>query len=308
MKSLSDIAKDLMKDQYFDSLAHALLDFNNQKFESFCILCREEGPIHVWEQSNPVYFDLASLTKPMTLAAVWHHNSKFFSEREYWLLNHRGGLPAWGKLSRSNWKEKLCCFEITLSKVLYSDYSALRLMLELEKKSGKRLKQLCDFYWAKEFCHWKDLPLGAICPATGYRGGRLIEGEVNDSNAWNLKEFCSHAGLFSTVEGLAESLISLDRETGFVEQMKDAFHSFDRTLRFLNGWDTLGEENSLAGEGCGGKTFGHLGFTGTSVWIDSEKRTGQILLTNGCYPWQYAKKGLNYLRKELGKEGWVRLG
>ena len=298
MKSLSQVARELLTSQHFDSLAYALLDFDTKKFESFCIVC------HGNSEGMPIYFDLASLTKPLTLAALYHRHSRIFSESELMLLEHRAGLPAWGKLSHSHWKEELFLFELLPSKVIYSDYSALRLMLELEKKSDKNLNEMCSFYWDKELCFWLDLPITATCPPTGYRGGKLVMGEVHDSNAWNLGVFCSHAGLFGTVEGLARSLLALDRETEFVEQMKEGLGHFGEEWRFVRGWDTVREEDSLAGKGCGGKTFGHLGFTGTSVWIDSEHRRGQILLTNGCHPWQYAKRGLNRLRRKLGELGW----
>ena len=286
-----------MKGQRFDSLAYALLDFERQKFESF----------NIGDHSHSnVYFDLASLTKPLTLAALYHRKADLFSSQDHLLLNHRGGLPAWGNLPCHGWREELLGQKVVSSETLYSDYSALRLMLELEQKSGKSLREMCDFYWDGELCHWRDLPPTATCPATGYRGGKAIVGEVNDPNAWNLGIFCSHAGLFATVEGLARSLLALDRETGFVEQMKKAFDGFEPAERFLHGWDTAQGPKSLAGQGCGKKTFGHLGFTGTSLWIDSEKGRGQILLTNGCHPWRYAREGLNVLRRELGTAGWAR--
>ena len=304
MNSLSRVALDLMTDQFFDSLAYSLLDFDTQGFESFCIVCNERGVPAIYDEL-PVYFDLASLTKPLTLASVFHRNSELFSEREHRLLEHRAGLPSGGCLSRSHWRDELLRFEIKASKTLYSDYSALRLMLELEKAAGKSLREICDFYWDGELCFWRELPPRGVSPVTGHRKGRMIGREVNDPNAWNLGEFCSHAGLFSTVRGLTQSLFNLEQETRFIEQMKKSFDTFDRTRRFLHGWDTVCEQNSLAGEGCGNKTFGHLGFTGTSVWIDSEKRKGQILLTNGCYPWQYARSGLNDLRRKLGAAGWA---
>ena len=294
----------LMVNQNFDWLGYALLDFETQTFESFCVLCDQEGHPTIYDDF-PVYFDLASLTKPLTLSAVFHRNPELFSESERLLVEHSGGLPAWALLSHSTWREDILRFKIEPSEVRYSDCSALRLMLELEKKGDRNFKEMCDFYWDGELCFWRDLPVKGIFPATGYRHGKLISGEVNDPNAWNLGEFCSHAGLFSTVGGLARSLFSLDGETHFVEQMKGAFDGLGRKRRFLHGWDTIRESDSLAGSGCGEKTFGHLGFTGTSIWIDSEKRKGQILLTNACHPWQHARSGLTDLRRNLGTQGWM---
>ena len=301
MKALVALAQELILEQHFDSLAYAWINFDTQKFESFGVTI--SGGAKVTRVVSPLYFDLASLTKPLTLSAIFHREPKLFSDREHLLLNHRGGVPAWGRLSRFGWREELLGLPVASSETLYSDYSALRLMLELEKTSGKSLKELCDFYWDEELCHWKDVPLTASCAVTGYRRGKLILREVNDPNAWNLGVFCSHAGLFATVDGLARSLFSLDRKTGFVAKMQEAFDTFDRKRRFLHGWDTA-EENGLAGKGCGNKTFGHLGFTGTSIWIDSESRRGQVILTNGCHPWQQDRGGLSDLRRKLGEAGW----
>ena len=158
VKSLSEQARDLMKGQRFDSLAYALLDFERQKFESF----------NIGDHSHSnVYFDLASLTKPLTLAALYHRKADLFSSQDHLLLNHRGGLPAWGNLPCHGWREELLGQKVVSSETLYSDYSALRLMLELEQKSGKSLREMCDFYWDGELCHWRDLPPTATCPATG---------------------------------------------------------------------------------------------------------------------------------------------
>ena len=289
-----------MRGQHFDTLAFALVDFEEKEFESFVL---QSGEI----LERPVYFDLASLTKPLTLSALFHRTPDIFSDPEHLLHNHRGGLPCWGVLSRSHWKEELLGYEVSSSSVCYSDYSALRLMLELEKKSDRSLQEMCSFYWDSELLFWKDLPEGAVCPVTGQRRGREMRGEVNDANAWNLDTFCSHAGLFATVEGLARSLLSLERETQFLDDMKKSFDSFDGQERFLHGWDTPSKEDSLAGEGHGPQTFGHLGFTGTSLWIDARIKGGQILLTNGCHPWQRTRGGLARLRRNLGEEGWKRL-
>ena len=289
-----------MKGQHFDTVAFALVDFERQQFESFVL---QGGGV----PAEPVYFDLASLTKPLTLSALFHRRPDLFSDSDHLLHNHRGGLPPWGVLSRSHWKENLLGYPVGASPVCYSDYSALRLMLELEKKSDQTFKEMCSFYWDPEMLFWRDLPAGVNCPATGRRQGCNIVGEVNDANGWNLGVFCSHAGLFATVEGLARSLLNLDRGTQFLETMNKAFDSFEPQERFLHGWDTPSRGDSLAGEGHGPHTFGHLGFTGTSIWIDPGRKGGQILLTNGCHPWQHARGGLGHLRRKMGQEGWQRL-
>lgn len=290
-----DTAKSLLGKQNFDCLGYAIIDFKNNEIP---IRFEIDGS-QVLEQSS-LYFDLASLTKPLTLAAVYHHKKEKFSPAMELLLNHRAGLPAYGPLSKDSWRDYILSLEIAESETLYSDYSALRLMLELESQSGKKLEDLCNFYWDEELYHWTKLPKEVNCPATGTRQGRPIIGEVNDQNAYVIEDFCSHAGLFSTVTGLANSLISLNKATGFIAEMS----SQNSSNRFICGWDTPSGIDTLAGQGCGQQTFGHLGFTGTSIWIDCQKNIGQILLTNATCKSSYSRDKLNELRRELGTMGW----
>ena len=75
--------------------------------------------------------------------------------------------------------------------------------------------------------------------------------------------------------------------------------------RFENGWDRVEDPSStLAGAGCSNRTFGHLGFTGTSIWIDSVKKLGHVILSNATKNYWYDKKSLNIYRRNLGKLVW----
>ena len=75
--------------------------------------------------------------------------------------------------------------------------------------------------------------------------------------------------------------------------------------RFVNGWDTVADSsNTLAGNGAPESVFGHLGFTGTSIWIDSACKYGYTLLTNATKEYWYAKSELNKFRKNLGGLIW----
>jgi len=263
------------------------LDFKNSKFKTF-------------ETEPGLYFDLASLTKPLTLFATKYKNPTLWQKDYDLLLNHKAGLPAWGRLSKKNWREEILSFSVKNSPTLYSDYGALRLMVELEKKSGKSLKELASFFWDEKLVFWKDLK-NKKSPITGTRRGKPISGQVHDDNAYNIDEFCSHAGLFATIDGLSKSLLNLNDQTSFILKMKDKLKNSKE--RFCEGWDTpVG--NSLAGEGYSPLTFGHLGFTGTSIWIDGEKEIGHIILTNATKNYWYDREGLNKLRLELGEYLW----
>jgi CubicO group peptidase (beta-lactamase class C family) len=122
--------------------------------------------------------------------------------------------------------------------------------------------------------------------------GRLIQGEVHDENAFAMGGVAPHAGLFSTAGDLArfsQMLLSggaldkrriVSRRTVELFTRRAGIPGSDRAL----GWDTKSAEGSSAGTLFSARSFGHTGFTGTSIWIDPERRLYVILLTNRVYP------------------------
>lgn len=288
-----------MGDQHFDSIAVGIIDFKNKKFESF------EISADVFSTKPYLYFDLASVTKPLTNSAVRLKFPELFDEKMMLLLNHKAGLPVGGLLSKKTWREELLPYEIKESPSLYSDYSSLRCMLEIEKKSGKKLEDLCSYYFDRELVHWKKLPEDSFSPETGVRNKKIVCGEVHDNNCYNIGEFISHAGLFATVDGLCRSLINLEQETKMSEQILKALATQKSEDRFVLGFDrVMDPANTLAGTGATLKTIGHLGFTGTSFWIDLEKMKGAVILTNATQSYWYERSGLSTLRKSLGAAIW----
>jgi beta-glucosidase-like glycosyl hydrolase/CubicO group peptidase (beta-lactamase class C family) len=120
---------------------------------------------------------------------------------------------------------------------------------------------------------------------------RLLWGEVHDENAWAMGGVAGHAGLFSTagdIAAFAQMMLNggiygherlLNRST--IQQFT-AHHTIGNSSRTL-GWD-VPEEDSSSGHYFSPSSYGHLGFTGTSVWIDPERRVFVILLTNRVNP------------------------
>jgi CubicO group peptidase (beta-lactamase class C family) len=297
---LLDSALTLLEDQHFDSLAVGIIDFKNQKFESF-----EISATNIVSEKPYLYFDLASLTKALTNSAVRLKSPEVFDEKSNLLLNHIAGLPSGGLLSKKTWREEILAYDVKLSPTLYSDYSSLRCMLEIEKKSGKKLKELCSYYFDPELVHWMELPENAFSPEYGIRNKQIISGQVHDNNCFNIAEFISHAGLFATIDGLCRSLINLNQKASMNEQMLNAFKTHKNEDRFVMGFDhVMDPENTLAGKGATKKTFGHLGFTGTSFWINPETNIGAVILTNATQTYWYERSGLTKLRKALGAAIW----
>lgn len=124
--------------------------------------------------------------------------------------------------------------------------------------------------------------LAAPTEDVAWRGG-VVRGRVHDENAWALTGAggSGHAGLFGTVRAvaaLASHLIALgDAGLGWTVRPRPG-----GTLRA--GFDGTSREGSAAGTVLGPRTFGHLGFTGTSFWVDPDARIGVVLLTNRVYP------------------------
>ena len=253
------------------------------------------------------YFDLASLTKPLTLGAFAAKKPQCFTDEKLLMLEHRAGIPAWAILGRSDWQDTVNKFPIKQSDALYSDLSMLRLMLTIEKEEGRDLESLCSFYWDKELLFWKNLPEHSQTPDTGFRNKEVINGVVNDDNCYKLDRFCSHAGLFGTLEGVTKSILNLEQSIMLCEFMTDKMQARENR-RFVWGWDTVSNPlDTLAGTHAPKNTFGHLGFTGTSIWIDSDSGKGWVLLTNATKKYWYHRKGLNEVRKSLGAIIWKNL-
>lgn len=114
-----------------------------------------------------------------------------------------------------------------------------------------------------------------------------IHAEVHDPTATALGGVAGHAGLFSTVGDLvrfAENMLSPAPKV-FSPDARALFtkRAGDLSTRAL-GWDTKSQTGSSAGGLFGPRSFGHTGYTGTSIWIDPEAKRFAILLTNRVHP------------------------
>lgn len=277
---------------HLDHLAVGVVDFGKGSFEAI-------------NSHAGCWYDLASLTKILTNSTVEALHPKDFNSDMRLVLEHRGGLPAWGLLPHEGWRQQILGYPIKGSATLYSDFSALRTMLEYEKKTGRKMKDDSSAVWDKEICWWRDLPRHALLTKTGEREGGVIIGQVHDPNAWNIGEFCSHAGLFGTVEGVCRTMLALEKKTGVLKKVSaemDKGHQH----RFVFGWDRVeNPDSTLAGKGCSKHTFGHLGFTGTSVWIDPDRGLGHVILSNATRDGWFLKEGLNEIRRAIGQLVWA---
>lgn len=290
-----------MPHESLDAMGVGVIDFKRGEFKAFEATRNAQGQLS-FSDDPLMYFDLASLTKPLTNSLSYFLHPQAFDGNTLLCLNHRAGLPAWGLLGHDDWREQILSYPIKESETLYSDFSALRVLLELEKKKID-VKKSCSTIWDKETLFWTDVPAYFPKPQYGFKNSSPNFGEVHDPNAWVIKDFCSHAGLFSTLDGLCRTLLNYERETKFISQVQADLKTHKH--RFALGWDRVeNPEATLAGKGCGHSTFGHLGFTGTSIWIDPDKQRGHVILSNATKFYWYDKQGLNDMRRAIGEVVW----
>ena len=130
-----------------------------------------------------------------------------------------------------------------------------------------------------------------------YWRNKLVWGEVHDETASLLNGVAGHAGLFSTakdVSNLLQLLLNSGTFNGHQLIKPETVKLFtnrysDKSTRVL-GWDTKSREKSSAGNLFDLTSFGHTGFTGTSVWIDPTRNLFVVFLTNRVYPTRENKK------------------
>ncbi len=225
------------------------------------------------------------------------------------LLSHRAGLPAWGALYRREpWAVRAPASlppdeEPTLDAIVrraaslvehvgdevYSDIGYVLLGAIVERTTSAPLSE-----------SWRALtgigraPTDATrTPPTeivDWRG--TVRGEVHDENAAMIERAGGspgHAGAFATIEQVLEFaaryLEALSGEgtmlpRAIAERLIEPIAGGTHTL----GWDLRSGESPSSGAHFGPRTFGHLGFTGTSLWIDPDAGVAIALLTNRTYP------------------------
>lgn len=221
------------------------------------------------------------------------------------LLGHTAGLAAWRpyfevlrELPQSRRKQAL--LKMLLAEplenspgttVVYSDLGYMLLTFVLEALTGKNLAAL-----ARELIYLSlglrlvydvaSIPLtSGVAPTENclWRG-QTLQGRVHDDNAWAAGFPLGHAGLFGT----AGDVLKLAEIFRLSAKGPGGFFDYALMTRFLrqtpDSDKRLGfEAPSTSGASCGAfsaASFGHLGFTGTSFWVDPERELTAVLLSN----------------------------
>src|SRR5262249_35126278 len=217
------------------------------------------------------------------------------------LLAHSSGLPAHARLFEDAQGEDVfradCRQPLQASPGTKAEYSDIGFIV-----LGKTLERLADEA-LDSFCRREIFgPLGmsrpmfrppatirkAIPPTRDDSKQGAIQGVVDDGNASAMGAVAGHAGMFSTVRDLAifgQCLL----QAGAAALRTDLVGMFTSRQRLPSGsswalgWDTP-TPPSQSGKYFSARSYGHLGFTGTSLWIDPERQLTIALLTNRTWP------------------------
>jgi beta-N-acetylhexosaminidase len=237
------------------------------------------------------------------------------------LLTHSSGLPAHLPLfkdTKGTGKFVIKILQTPLeyepgTKAVYSDLGIILLGSILEKVTGKSLDRLAQdqIFAPLGMSHtlFKPGPKLKVEIAPTEKDawrGRLVQGEVHDENAFAMGGVSAHAGLFSNSEDLSTFCQMLLNAGIYAHHRIVRRSTLKRFVTRQNlppessralGWDTP-SPGSSAGNLLSAESFGHTGFTGTSIWLDPTRELFIILLTNRVYPTREGN-GILEARREL---------
>jgi CubicO group peptidase (beta-lactamase class C family) len=223
------------------------------------------------------------------------------------LLLHNAGLVEWIPFYKKFTTPEQVWDSIKSSKLIYptgtkyaySDLGLITMQKVIEKISGKHLD---DFLRENVFKPLKmhstmynpPAKLVKDCVPTevdNYWRMTTMQGKVHDETAYLLGGVAGHAGLFSTAPDLAvfmQMLLNKGSYNGKRYVKASTVNSWTTKQSAQSsrgiGWDTNDKWEAAAGKKFSETTFGHTGFTGTSVFADKERGVVAILLTNRVYP------------------------
>ena len=223
------------------------------------------------------------------------------------LLTHTSGLPAFKEYWRTSKNKQDTLAKIFAepleyepgTKEIYSDLGITLMAEIIERLTGRTLDDLAKTYIFTPLA-MKDTmfrppkklwPWIAPTEIDNKLRHRLVQGEVHDENAFAIGGVSGHAGLFSTAPDVAafcQMLLNggvyahhriLRRATTAQFTTPQQLSSGTRTL----GW-AVPTEGGSSGHYFSPHSFGHTGFTGTSIWIDPDRQLFVALLTNRVHP------------------------
>ena len=261
-----------------------------------------------------------------TLRQLLHHSSGLPAWRRYYEALSPVGLPPKNEDER---QARITGLLQTIAKEpmeynpgsqsVYSDLGFMALGVVVERCVGTSLPDFCRqrmydslninplfFIDAEGNPTGGDGELTLVAPTEqdSWRG-RLVHADVHDENAFALGGVAGHAGLFGTALSVSQvskawlkavlsqpSILPTDLAQQFVRRQDPSGAS-----SWVLGWDTPSQPSS-SGHHFSSESFGHLGYAGTSLWIDPVRELEVILLSNRVHPTR-ANKQIKVFRPEI---------
>ncbi len=268
------------------------------------MLLVEQGKMRLWDRVSDFVPGFAPFRdaagRPGEEVRIWH------------LMTHTSGLPPF--LDNEEIEQFLgvpCSLEDMVGYIarlerrfpagaefLYSDLDFILLGHIVEKAAGEDLAGFCRsrIFAPLRMQNTAFTPpeeLRARCVPTEVLDGEPLRGVVHDPRARLLGGVAGHAGLFSTADDLAVfAQMLLDKGTFAgvrilsplsVERMTAVYPRVSFAGRGL-GWDLDSDYSTNRGDLFGSGSYGHTGYTGTSLWIDPRTQSFVIFLTNRVHP------------------------
>jgi uncharacterized protein YbbC (DUF1343 family)/CubicO group peptidase (beta-lactamase class C family) len=219
------------------------------------------------------------------------------------LLTHFSGLPEDLDLSQP-WQGQDTALRMAFgekpiyppgSRFLYSDVNFIVLGALVEHVSGMSLEKYCqkNIFSPLQMTHTRFLPPASwvpkIAPTQYDERDKMLRGVVHDPTARRMGGVAGHAGVFSTADDLAEFAQFLMKGGAVlspltIEKMTTPQQPPTASVLRGFGWDIDSPFSSVRGDLLPVGSFGHTGFTGTSLWIDPTTRTYIIILSNAVHP------------------------
>jgi len=241
------------------------------------------------------------------------------------LMTHFSGLPADLDL-KAAWRGREAAYRMTMeekpefspgSRFQYSDINFETLGFVVEKVSGLSL----DEYAARNIFEPLGMSTTRFLPPAQWRGRiapteydenhQMMRGTVHDPTARRMGGVAGHAGVFSTADDLAKFAQAMLTGSGMLSRLtveKMTTPQQPPTAPVLRGlgWDIDSPFSSNRGEFLPVGSFGHTGYTGTSLWIDPVTQSYVIILTNAVHP--RGGKSLASLRSRVASVAAQSLG
>ena len=226
------------------------------------------------------------------------------------VMSHRAGLEAWAPfyetLPHEPGSDEARAWILTellqhwdrekVGSPVYSDLGYILAGVALERATGAPLQDLVMLEVAAPLGFDAEVFFAAArddqgwnvrCAPTGWSDWRArdLRGEVHDDNCAALGGVAGHAGMFGSARAVARfgaaQVGALHGRMGSMaeERVRHATSKRPGGVQCL-GWDGKADEGSVAGELIDADAFGHLGFTGTSIWCDPRRQLVTVLLTN----------------------------